>query len=77
MGSIPASRAKRKKDMFKKITDYCKVCYDELVHKTTWPTPKELTHSAVVVLSASLVIAVIVFAMDSVFKFVMENVYPS
>ena len=78
VGSIPASRAKRKKyDMFKSITNYCKVCYDELVHKTTWPTWKELTHSAVVVLSASLVIVLVVFAMDSVFKFVMENVYPN
>ena len=39
--------------MFKKIANYCKACYDELAHKTTWPTRAELTHSAVVVLSAS------------------------
>jgi len=63
--------------MFKKFIDYCKVCYDELAHKTTWPTRKELTHSAVVVLSASLVIAIVVFLMDTVFKFIMHNVYPS
>ena len=64
------------KDMFKKIIDYCKACYDELAHKTTWPTRKELTHSAVVVLSASLIIALIVWAMDFVFKSVMGMVYP-
>ncbi len=63
--------------MFKKIADYCKACYDELAHKTTWPTRSQLTHSAVVVLSASLVIALIVFAMDSVFKFAMSVVYPN
>jgi preprotein translocase subunit SecE len=63
--------------MFKKIVNYCKVCYDELVHKTTWPTMAELQHSAVVVLSASLVIALIVLAMDSVFKFVMTAIYPN
>jgi len=63
--------------MFKKFIDYCKVCYDELAHKTTWPTRKELTHSAVVVLSASLVIAIIVFIMDTVFKFIMNSIYPS
>lgn len=64
--------------MFKKIVNYCKACYDELAHKTTWPTPAELTHSAMIVLSASLVIAVVVFAMDSVFKWVMMNVvYPA
>ena len=60
-----------------KIVNYCKACYDELAHKTTWPSYKQLTHSAVVVLSASLVIALIVFAMDTVFQFVMTTVYPN
>jgi len=36
-------------NMFKKFINYCKACYDELAHKTTWPTRKELTHSAMVV----------------------------
>jgi preprotein translocase subunit SecE len=62
--------------MFKKIVNYCKACYDELAHKTTWPTYKELTHSAVVVLSASLVIAIVVFVMDICFKNIMAFVYP-
>ena len=63
--------------MFKKIVNYCKACYDELAHKTTWPSRAQLTHSAMVVLSASLVIALVVFAMDSVFQHVMDFVYPS
>ena len=63
--------------MFKKIENYCKACFDELAHNTTWPTRSELTHNAVVVLSASLIIALVVWAMDSVFKFVMTAVYPS
>ncbi|MBO5612727.1 MAG: preprotein translocase subunit SecE [Prevotella sp.] len=62
--------------MLKKIVNYCKDCYEELAHKTTWPTPRELTHSAVVVLSASLVIALVVFAMDWVFQNIMSLVYP-
>jgi preprotein translocase subunit SecE len=61
----------------KKIVNYCKACYEELVYKTTWPTRKQLTHSAMVVLSASLVIAVVVFCMDSLFKFVMSSIYPN
>lgn len=65
------------KRIFNKAINYCKVCYDELAHKTTWPTRQQLTHSAVVVLSASLVIALVVFAMDSVFKFVMTTIYPN
>ncbi|MBO5642185.1 MAG: preprotein translocase subunit SecE [Prevotella sp.] len=63
--------------MMKKIVNYCKACYEELVYKTTWPTRKQLTHSAMVVLSASLVIAVVVFCMDSLFKFVMSSIYPN
>ena len=63
--------------MFNKLVNYCKACYDELAHKTTWPTGRELTHSAVVVLSASLVIALVVWAMDLVFKFVMSSIYPN
>ena len=63
--------------MFKKIVNYCKACYNELAHNTTWPTRAELTHSAMVVLSASLVIALVVFAMDFVFQHVMNFVYPS
>ena len=62
--------------MFKKFVNYCNVCYNELAHKTTWPTGAELTHSAMVVLSASLVIACIVFAMDQLFEWIMSMVYP-
>jgi preprotein translocase subunit SecE len=62
--------------MLNKIVNSCKACFDELAHKTTWPTPRELTHSAVVVLSASLVIALVVFAMDSAFSWIMGVVYP-
>ena len=63
--------------MFEKIVNYCKACYEELAHKTTWPTRAELTHSAMVVLSASLVIALVVFAMDSLFRLVMNTIYPN
>ena len=58
--------------MIKKI----KESYNELVHKVSWPTMSELTSSAVVVLEASLLIALVVFSMDQVFQMVMELVYP-
>ncbi len=61
--------------MIKKFINYCKLCYDELVHKVTWPTRAELTHSAMVVLTASLVIALVVFAMDWVFQHLMGLIY--
>ena len=63
--------------MFKKIMNYCKESYDELVHKVSWPTRSELSNSAVVVLYASLLIALVVWLMDSAFRFIMEDViYP-
>ncbi len=60
----------------KKIITYFKETYDELVHKVSWPTYSELTSSAVVVLYASLLIALVVFVMDYCFQHVMEFVYP-
>ena len=62
--------------MLKKFVTYCKESYEEPAHKTTWPNRRELTHTAIVVLVASIIIALVVFAEDSVFKFVMEMVYP-
>ena len=63
--------------MFKKITNYCKESYDELVHKVTWPNRSELSGSAVAGLTAFLLIALVVFLMDSAFQFIMEDViYP-
>ena len=62
--------------MLKRFVNYCKASYNELVHKTTWPTSKQLTSQALLVFVASLVIAVVVFGMDTIFKSVMEIVYP-
>ena len=59
-----------------KFFNYCKVCYEELAHKVTWPTMKELTGSAVLVLTASVIIALIVFGMDFTFEKLMSLVYP-
>ena len=74
---LPLWTAEEGKNMFQKVANYCKESYDELVHKVSWPTRKELSSSAVVVLYASLLIALVVFLMDSAFQFVMEDIiYP-
>ena len=62
--------------MLTKFVNYSKASYNELVHKTTWPTAKQLTSQAILVFVASLVIAVVVFGMDTVFESVMKIVYP-
>jgi len=61
--------------MFKSIATYCKESYDELVHKVTWPTRKEIMQTAVMVLIASIIIALIVFVIDSIFEQIMQLVY--
>jgi len=63
------------KKFFNKIASYCKESYNELVHKVSWPTASELSSSAIVVLSASLVIALIVFVIDSGFETIMTFLY--
>ena len=50
-----------------KFGDYVKSSYDELVHKVSWPSFKELQNSAVVVAVAAIILAVIIFLMDYVF----------
>ncbi|MCI7138033.1 MAG: preprotein translocase subunit SecE [Oscillospiraceae bacterium] len=64
------------KKVFSYCISYCKDSYEELAHKTTWPNRKELTHSAIVVLTASIVIAIVVFLMDTVFENLMQLIYP-
>jgi preprotein translocase subunit SecE len=54
---------------------YLQEAYDELIHKVTWPTWKELQSSALVVMVASLIISLVIFAMDMSFRNMMELIY--
>ncbi|GHU68866.1 protein translocase subunit SecE [Bacteroidia bacterium] len=58
-----------------KIISYFKESYSELVHKVSWPTRQELSNSTVVVMVASLIMAVVVFAIDYSFEFLISNFY--
>ena len=59
----------------KKLIANFKASYDELVHKVSWPTSQELSSSAVVVLFASLIMALAVFGIDVIFERIMNFVY--
>ena len=52
----------------KKIINYIKESYNELVYKVSWPTRTELSNSAVVVMFASLIIAALIFVIDLGFE---------
>ncbi|HON54363.1 MAG TPA: preprotein translocase subunit SecE [Bacteroidales bacterium] len=58
-----------------KIKLYFKESYTELVKKVSWPTWSQLQSSAIVVMIASVVIAVVIFAMDFAFRNVMTFIY--
>jgi len=58
-----------------KLTRYISDSYNELVHKVTWPTWSELQNSSIVVMIASLIIAVVIFAMDFTFEKIMGFIY--
>jgi len=57
------------------IKEYFQESYTELVHKVTWPTWAELQNSAVLVMVASLLFALIVAGMDFIFSRSMEFIY--
>ncbi|HNZ41972.1 MAG TPA: preprotein translocase subunit SecE [Bacteroidales bacterium] len=59
----------------KKIKNYIKESYDELVHKVSWPTWSELQNSAIVVSIASVIIAIVVYLMDLSFGTLLKQFY--
>lgn len=58
-----------------KIKTYIQEAYDELVHKVTWPTWKELQSSAIVVMVASFIIALVISLIDLGFEKIMGFIY--
>ena len=59
----------------KKIVAYIQDSYNELVHKVTWPSWKELQGSSILVMVSSVIIALLVALMDLIFKNFMSGVY--
>ena len=49
--------------------------YNELVYKVSWPTKSQLANSSVVVMVASIIIAIMIFAMDEVVDALMQLIY--
>jgi preprotein translocase subunit SecE len=59
----------------KKLKLYFSETYNELVYKVSWPTWAELQSSAIVVMIASLIISLIILAMDQSFDNIMKFIY--
>ena len=59
------------------VAEYIKESYIELTEKVTWPTWRELQSSAILVLVAAMIIAMLIFGMDQVIGFVLNKFYSS
>jgi preprotein translocase subunit SecE len=57
------------------LRSYLRESWEEFAHHTTWPTWLNLQRSTVVVIVASLVFALLVFAMDKSLSTVLDFVY--
>jgi preprotein translocase subunit SecE len=66
---------KNSRRVMKKIINYIKDSYNELVYKVSWPTRAELTNSAVIVMIASIIMALIVWGIDSAFESIVKFFY--
>ena len=60
-----------------KVSEYIKESYIELTQKVTWPTWRELQNSAVLVLVAAFIIAIIIMVMDQSISFLVKYFYSS
>jgi preprotein translocase subunit SecE len=58
-----------------KFTLYLREAYQELLHKVSWPTWKELQSSAGIVLVAAVIIAIAVVTIDKSSQFVLKQLY--
>lgn len=58
-----------------KFKTYIDETTNELFHKVSWPSWSELQSSAIIVAVASVIIALIVWAMDLTFEKAMEAIY--
>jgi preprotein translocase subunit SecE len=59
------------------VAEYIKESYIELTEKVTWPTWRELQSSAILVLVAALIIAMLIFGMDQIIGLVLNKFYSS
>mgnify|MGYP003556971199 CR=1 FL=1 len=59
----------------RRFINYLKESYAELTKKVSWPTWDKLQNSAIVVMVASAIVALVVFAIDFVIEAAMKFIY--
>ena len=61
--------------LFNKISTYTQEFYNELVNKVSWPTRSQLVSSSVIVMVASIILSLVIFAVDQVIDLAMHGIY--
>ncbi len=59
----------------RKFINYLKESYAELTKKVSWPSWDKLQNSAIVVMVACVIFALVIFAMDFCLQNLMEFIY--
>ena len=59
----------------RKFINYLKESFVELTKKVAWPSWDKLQNSAIVVMVASVIFALVIFAMDFCFQNLMSAIY--
>ena len=59
----------------RRFINYVKESYAEMTKKVAWPTWDKLQNSAIVVMVASVIFAIVIFAMDFCFQNLMSAIY--
>ena len=76
MSGVRASQPVLKNNAMKlKLLTNIQEAYDELRYKTSWPSKKQLVKSAIIVMIASVIIALIIFVMDQIVDHLMHFIY--
>ena len=58
-----------------KFINYLKESYAEMTKKVSWPTWDKLQSSAILVMVASVIFAIVIYAMDFCFQHLMSFIY--
>ena len=59
----------------RRFINYLKESYAEMTKKVSWPSWDKLQNSAIVVMVASVIFAIVIFAMDFCFQHLMSAIY--
>ena len=63
------------KKFFNKVLTVCQESYNELVHKVSWPSKSDLANSTVIVMVASIIMAIVIWLVDLAINQIMHLIY--